>query len=93
MLLVKSRLRYLYYSGGDNVYCDEVVVYKYAMDKGKGPAQMEKLQKGRDSPAHGASEESEEPSSTERFHLERQMSIDEINSGPPIDDVTEPSKL
>ena len=52
---------------------------------------MEKLQKGRDSPAHGASEESEEPSSTEGFHLKRQMSTDEINSEPPINDATEPS--
>ena len=57
------------------------------MDKMKGPVQMEK---DRDSPAHGASEESEEPSGTERFHLERQESIDEIGSEPPIDDATEP---
>ena len=59
------------------------------MDKMKGPVQMEK---DRDSPAHRASEESEEPSGTERFHLERQESIniDEIGSEPPIDDATEP---
>ena len=57
------------------------------MDKMKGPVQMEK---DRDSPAHGASEESEEPSGTERFHLECQKSFDEINSEPPINNATEP---
>ena len=34
-----------------------MVVGKCAMDKGKSPVHLEEFQKDRDSPAHGASEE------------------------------------
>jgi hypothetical protein len=79
-------------SGGDNVYCDEMVVGKRAMDKGKNLAQMVEFQKDRDSPAHGASsEESENACGTEGFNLERQEIMDEISSKPSLNDPPERS--
>lgn len=60
------------------------------MDKGKSPAlQLEKFHKDRDSPAHGASEESGETSGTEGLSLEHQEIIDEIRSEPPVNNPTD----
>lgn len=58
------------------------------MDKGKSSVEMEEFQKGRHSPAHGASEESEEPCRTEGCNLERQDIVDEIKS-KPLNDPTD----
>lgn len=65
-----------------------MVVYKCAMDKGKGSAHLEKFQKDKESPAHGASEESQRPSE-ERFKLERQEMFDEIGSESSVNGATE----
>jgi hypothetical protein len=60
------------------------VVGKCATDKRKSPAlQLEKLH-NRDSPAHGASEESGETFGTEGLKLEHQEIIDEIRFEPPV---------